>query len=197
MQALVSIAAVAFLGIDTQIRQEKIQTTAVTRLPPEAAGINAPEVKFVLVLGTLILLSAMSQFGVMSANLDTKVVPDNIFTAKHLKPVSEGEEVGVADLQFLDSSGASPTSGNFIILKKFEVEKVSVQRVVPSFKYEKSESKSDEDIVEDWATGSMILVGLGLATSIATLSTSKEGKGRTFKIFASFMALTIGFAVPF
>ena len=182
MQVLVSIAATLFLASNTKVEGEQF-------------GINDEEVKLPLVLGSMVLLWVLSTRNAMQPKLDVAVVPDNIFVVVSDTALEVGATVAGGTLTDV-SKGEPVDDDSFEVIRDFGENKYLIRRLVPAHKYDIASNLNDEEISAKSMKGSLILLGLGLATSYPTIYITGANKDKRSRIFFSFMAMTTALAAP-
>lgn len=181
MQVIASVASVVFL-------------ISNTRINPGEAGINHPQVKLAVVLGSMCLIWGLSQLHEMDPRLDIDLVPDNIFHVSTKRPYRSGDIVQGTELHL---ASQATLEGEFVITAEIGENKYKVVRRTPRFDYVVSKQPTVDDVLSRGPYGAIGLVILGcVAFGVTILGTSTKGRAEKLRIFMAFMILTVALAVP-
>lgn len=195
MQVVVSVAGVVFLASNTQST-------------PGELGINHPQVKLWVVLGSMCLIWFLTKQKHMNPPLEYEVVPNNLFTVTATTAKTKPLEVGATVSSNLLAEVSQPPQdlGDDESYTVLAVDTSSsapngpvyrVQRVTPAQKYKKGSTLTTPQIVQRAWMGSILLSVLGAACFGATiLGTSRLSWPRRAAIFSAFQGLALALAVP-
>jgi hypothetical protein len=159
MQLALAVASVSFLHANTG-----------------GEGLNAPNAKLALVVGTFVYMCALSYFNVIDPVARVTVRPRNRLVATLAdaeEEVEAGQVLGRAALVF-EEGEVGEEERRFEVLRVLGGGRVEVLREVPRHVYDRRDVPTADEVAEGAPWGALVLLGLGGAAVAGTVATSSE-----------------------
>jgi hypothetical protein len=173
-----SIAAMAFLGIDTQIKGSESGTF----------DVNNPRNKLLIVLGLMVYVFVANEY--MRSRIDHSVKPRNQFQVTSEERHSVGDTVMGAKLASTDP--AFDPQDEYVVVQVYSDTSYRVFRKTPKLRYfpdiVTTNAKTAEDVLARGWSGFAIMMLLTIVTGgVTVLLTGKTSLQRRVKTFAFFV----------